>query len=105
MTTNWGPKAQILGAASIAFLDPVNKSASPSLIKTTDKFSQDKAERSKFAALFNGNQHPRFTLEIAFDRLNIDISAILNIAPDHLERHGTMNAYLEAKKRIINRQF
>ena len=36
------------------------------------------------------------------DYLNLDISAILNIAPDHLERHGTMGNYLEAKKRIIN---
>ncbi len=35
------------------------------------------------------------------DLLHLDISAILNIAPDHLERHGTMENYLEAKKRII----
>lgn len=37
------------------------------------------------------------------DFLNLDYSAILNIAPDHLERHGTMENYLEAKKKIINR--
>jgi len=35
--------------------------------------------------------------------LDLDVCAILNIAPDHLERHGTMENYLEAKKRIINR--
>jgi UDP-N-acetylmuramoylalanine--D-glutamate ligase len=38
------------------------------------------------------------------DFLNLNIAAILNIAPDHLERHGTMENYLEAKKRIINRE-
>lgn len=36
--------------------------------------------------------------------LNLDYSALLNIAPDHLERHGTMENYLEAKKKIINRK-
>jgi UDP-N-acetylmuramoylalanine--D-glutamate ligase len=36
------------------------------------------------------------------DFLNLNISTILNIATDHLERHGTMEKYLEAKKRIIN---
>ena len=35
--------------------------------------------------------------------LDLDVSAVLNIAPDHLERHKTMENYLEAKKRIINR--
>ncbi len=38
------------------------------------------------------------------DFLNLDVSAILNIAHDHLERHETMENYLEAKKRIINRE-
>jgi UDP-N-acetylmuramoylalanine--D-glutamate ligase len=32
------------------------------------------------------------------------ISAILNITPDHLEHHGTMRAYAEAKARIFERQ-
>ncbi len=36
------------------------------------------------------------------DLLHLDISTILNIAPDHLERHGNMEKYLEAKKRIID---
>ncbi len=36
------------------------------------------------------------------DLLHLDISTILNIAPDHLERHGSMENYLEAKKRIID---
>ncbi len=35
--------------------------------------------------------------------LNPHISAFLNIAPDHLERHGTMENYLNAKSKIINR--
>jgi UDP-N-acetylmuramoylalanine--D-glutamate ligase len=32
------------------------------------------------------------------------ISAILNITPDHLEHHGTMRAYAEAKARIFENQ-
>ena len=32
------------------------------------------------------------------------ISAILNITPDHLDRHGSMEVYIEAKKRIYENQ-
>lgn len=32
------------------------------------------------------------------------VSAILNITPDHLNRHHTMEAYVEAKERIVMRQ-
>ena len=32
------------------------------------------------------------------------IAAILNITPDHLDRHGTMPAYVEIKKRITENQ-
>jgi UDP-N-acetylmuramoylalanine--D-glutamate ligase len=32
------------------------------------------------------------------------ISAILNITPDHLEHHGTMKAYVDAKARIFENQ-
>jgi UDP-N-acetylmuramoylalanine--D-glutamate ligase len=35
--------------------------------------------------------------------LNMDSTAFLNLAPDHLERHGTLENYREAKKKIINR--
>ncbi len=31
-------------------------------------------------------------------------SAILNIAPDHLERHGNLNNYIDAKLKIFNNQ-
>jgi UDP-N-acetylmuramoylalanine--D-glutamate ligase len=33
-----------------------------------------------------------------------EAAAILNLSPDHLARHGTMEAYLEAKCRIFERQ-
>src|SRR5512136_441540 len=33
-----------------------------------------------------------------------NIAAILNITPNHLDRHGTMDAYLAAKKRILDFQ-
>lgn len=32
------------------------------------------------------------------------VAAILNITPDHLERHGSMEGYIEAKKRIFLNQ-
>jgi len=33
--------------------------------------------------------------------LDIDYTAILNLAPDHLERHGSMEKYIQAKNKII----
>jgi UDP-N-acetylmuramoylalanine--D-glutamate ligase len=33
-----------------------------------------------------------------------DVAAILNITPNHLDRHGTMEAYTAAKRRILNFQ-
>ncbi len=36
--------------------------------------------------------------------LNLNSTAFLNLAPDHLERHITMENYKEAKKKIINRE-
>ena len=32
------------------------------------------------------------------------VSAVLNITPDHLNRHHTMEAYIEAKKNILRNQ-
>jgi UDP-N-acetylmuramoylalanine--D-glutamate ligase len=36
--------------------------------------------------------------------LSPDIAAILNITPNHLDRHGTMDAYAAAKRRILEFQ-
>ena len=36
--------------------------------------------------------------------LTFDIAVLLNITPDHLDRHGGMNGYVAAKKRIFHRQ-
>ncbi|HUO12356.1 MAG TPA: UDP-N-acetylmuramoyl-L-alanine--D-glutamate ligase [Caulobacteraceae bacterium] len=36
--------------------------------------------------------------------LKADVSVILNISPDHLERHGDMDGYVAAKKRILLNQ-
>ncbi|EPG73814.1 UDP-N-acetylmuramoyl-L-alanine--D-glutamate ligase [Leptospira fainei serovar Hurstbridge str. BUT 6] len=35
--------------------------------------------------------------------LSLDVSVILNLAPDHLERHGTLDNYFAAKARIIDK--
>jgi UDP-N-acetylmuramoylalanine--D-glutamate ligase len=36
--------------------------------------------------------------------LHADVSVLLNISPDHLERHGTMENYVAAKRRILMNQ-
>ncbi len=44
-----------------------------------------------------------FQLETAHS-FNPDVSAILNITPDHLNRHGTMECYTDCKMRIAKNQ-
>jgi UDP-N-acetylmuramoylalanine--D-glutamate ligase len=44
-----------------------------------------------------------FMLEMA-DTLHVRIAAVLNVTPDHLDRHGTMEAYTAAKARILRNQ-
>jgi UDP-N-acetylmuramoylalanine--D-glutamate ligase len=36
--------------------------------------------------------------------LRFDAACLLNLSPDHLDRHGTMAGYTEAKRRIFDRQ-
>ena len=36
--------------------------------------------------------------------LHADVTVILNLSPDHLERHGTMQNYVAAKRRILANQ-
>jgi len=36
--------------------------------------------------------------------LHADVTVVLNISPDHLERHGTMDNYVAAKRRILMNQ-
>jgi UDP-N-acetylmuramoylalanine--D-glutamate ligase len=42
-----------------------------------------------------------YQLDLSAD-LNLDIAVWINISPDHLERHGTMEKYVDAKKRLFN---
>jgi UDP-N-acetylmuramoylalanine--D-glutamate ligase len=44
-----------------------------------------------------------FQLELIQD-FRTDISVFLNLTPDHLDRHGTMDAYIAAKSRIFANQ-
>ncbi|HEV2187650.1 MAG TPA: UDP-N-acetylmuramoyl-L-alanine--D-glutamate ligase [Stellaceae bacterium] len=44
-----------------------------------------------------------FQLELVTS-LTFDVSVLLNITPDHLDRHGDMDGYVAAKKRIFARQ-
>jgi UDP-N-acetylmuramoylalanine--D-glutamate ligase len=37
-------------------------------------------------------------------RLRFDVAAMLNLSPDHLDRHGDMDGYRAAKARIFDRQ-
>lgn len=36
--------------------------------------------------------------------ITFDVAVLLNITPDHLERHGGMDGYIAAKRRIFHRQ-
>jgi len=45
-----------------------------------------------------------YQLEIT-ETLDCDIAVLLNITPDHLERHGTMEAYVAAKARLFDMQY
>src|SRR3954468_16055144 len=44
-----------------------------------------------------------FQLEL-IETLAFDVAGLLNITPDHLDRHGDMDAYIAAKKRIFAHQ-
>ncbi len=44
-----------------------------------------------------------YQLEITFS-ITFDVGVLLNISPDHLERHGGMAGYIAAKRRIFHRQ-
>ncbi len=44
-----------------------------------------------------------FQLDL-IDTLAFDVAVLLNVTPDHLERHGDMAGYIAAKKRIFARQ-
>jgi len=36
--------------------------------------------------------------------ITFDVAVLLNISPDHLDRHGGLEGYIKAKKQIFNRQ-
>lgn len=44
-----------------------------------------------------------FQLEL-IESLRADVAVFLNFAPDHLDRHGTLARYLDAKRRIFRNQ-
>ncbi len=44
-----------------------------------------------------------YQLELSF-MLTFEVAVLLNISPDHLDRHGSMDGYLAAKKMIFRRQ-
>ncbi|HEY0833563.1 MAG TPA: UDP-N-acetylmuramoyl-L-alanine--D-glutamate ligase [Azospirillum sp.] len=44
-----------------------------------------------------------YQLELTFS-ITFDVAVLLNVTPDHLDRHGGMNGYIAAKKLIFHRQ-
>lgn len=62
------------------------------------------------AAVLEGKRDQVLVLEVSSFQLEAavalrpHIAAILNLAPDHLERHGSYCAYVEAKRRILAHQ-
>jgi len=57
--------------------------------------------------LCNEASYQAFVVELssfqteAIDRFHLDYVALLNITPDHLDRHGSLDAYADAKLRIL----
>lgn len=44
-----------------------------------------------------------FQLE-SIEKLDVTVSLVLNLTPDHLDRHGSMQGYLAAKGRLVEKQ-
>jgi UDP-N-acetylmuramoylalanine--D-glutamate ligase len=44
-----------------------------------------------------------YQLELV-EHLRFDVAVLLNITPDHLDRHGGMQGYIDAKRRLFNNQ-
>ncbi len=44
-----------------------------------------------------------YQIEITYS-ITFDVAVLLNISPDHLDRHGGMEGYVAAKRRIFHRQ-
>lgn len=55
-------------------------------------------------------QEEIFVLEMSsyqldlLDKMHFNVSVLLNVTPDHLDRHNTMDEYVAAKKRIFSHQ-
>jgi len=43
-----------------------------------------------------------FQLDLVGDEAALDVAVLLNITPDHLDRHGEMASYVAAKRRIVD---
>jgi UDP-N-acetylmuramoylalanine--D-glutamate ligase len=62
------------------------------------------------AAVADGAPGRTFVVELSsfqletVDRFRPDAAALLNLSPDHLDRHGDLAGYLAAKRRIFGRQ-
>jgi UDP-N-acetylmuramoylalanine--D-glutamate ligase len=63
----------------------------PFSVAAREPFDALAVEASSFQLRFQESLHPR-------------VSVLLNIAPDHLDWHGSLRAYAEAKARIFARQ-
>ncbi len=44
-----------------------------------------------------------YQLELTFS-ITFDVAVLLNISPDHLDRHGGLEGYIDAKRQIFHRQ-
>jgi UDP-N-acetylmuramoylalanine--D-glutamate ligase len=79
---SWNPDTYVVGNIGIPYAQEASKTSENSLIA---------AEISSFMLESTDTFHPH-------------VSAILNITPDHLNRHKTMECYIQMKKNITKRQ-
>ncbi len=78
----WGQDAPVAGNIGTPFLD---------IADAVERYDAVVVEASSYQLEQSVVLHPR-------------VAIVLNLAPDHLERHGTMDAYAEAKGRLFRLQ-
>lgn len=91
-TTTTALTGHILAAAGIPVQVGANIGRAPASMVATSRPDQ-----------WNVLELSSFQLE-TIERFHADIAAVLNITPDHLDRHGTMERYAAAKRRLLETQ-
>ncbi|MGI9332985.1 MAG: UDP-N-acetylmuramoyl-L-alanine--D-glutamate ligase, partial [Gammaproteobacteria bacterium] len=100
MATTAGRNAAVggnLGTPALELLPPahLNGEISPNILEARPRRDDPKAAQPDCYVV----ELSSFQLETTYS-LNAAVAAVLNVSPDHLDRHGTFEAYASAKQRV-----